>query len=77
MDGFFNAFQALDARMKLLLVLAPDGNVYALAQGELILVGYSAGSSGTSVTVNHPTVGTHSKRRDSRKRSYGGDSSKH
>jgi len=40
----------------------PDGNVYAVAQGSLILGGYSAGGSsagatGASVTVNHPTVG--------------------
>jgi len=38
-------------------LIGPDGNVYGLAQGALILGGYSAGSSGTSVTVNHPTVG--------------------
>jgi len=38
-------------------LLAADGNVYAVAQGALVLGGYSAGSSATSVTVNHPTVG--------------------
>src|SRR5215510_4159914 len=38
-------------------LLGPDGDVYALAQGAPILGGYSAGSNGTSVTVNHPTVG--------------------
>jgi flagellar P-ring protein precursor FlgI len=38
-------------------LLGPDSNVYALAQGSLILGGYSAGAGGTSVTVNHPTVG--------------------
>src|SRR5262245_20372260 len=38
-------------------LLGPDGNVYAVAQGPLILGGFSAGGSGASVTVNHPTVG--------------------
>jgi flagellar P-ring protein precursor FlgI len=38
-------------------LLGPDGSVYAVADGPLVLGGYSAGSSATSVTVNHPTVG--------------------
>jgi flagellar P-ring protein FlgI len=36
---------------------APDGNVYAVAQGPLIIGGYSAGSAANSKVVNHPTVG--------------------
>ena len=35
----------------------PDGNVYAVAQGPLVLGGFSAGNEATGVTVNHPTVG--------------------
>jgi flagellar P-ring protein precursor FlgI len=35
----------------------PDGQTYAVAQGALVLGGYSAGTSSTGVTVNHPTVG--------------------
>jgi flagellar P-ring protein precursor FlgI len=35
----------------------PDGNIYAVAQGPLVLGGYSASTTGQSVTVNHPTVG--------------------
>src|SRR5882724_7646886 len=35
----------------------PDGQVYAEAQGALTLGGYSAGGSGNSKLVNHPTVG--------------------
>ena len=38
-------------------LIGPDGNVYALANGSLILGGYSAGNSTAGVTVNHPTVG--------------------
>ncbi len=35
-----------------------DGNIYALAQGSLVVSGISAqGSSGSSITVNVPTVG--------------------
>jgi flagellar P-ring protein precursor FlgI len=34
-----------------------DGNVYAVAQGPLVLGGFSAGNDTTGVTVNHPTVG--------------------
>ncbi len=44
-----------------ILMLTPlqglDGNVYAVAQGPLILGGYAAGNDSTGVTVNHPTVG--------------------
>ncbi len=35
----------------------PDGNIYALAQGPLLLGGYSASGGGSSVTKNHPTAG--------------------
>jgi len=35
----------------------PDGQVYAEAQGPLTLGGYSAGGTGNSKLVNHPTVG--------------------
>jgi len=36
---------------------ASDGRVYAVAQGSLILGGYSAGGGANSKSVNHPTVG--------------------
>lgn len=36
---------------------APDGQVYAVAQGPLILGGYSAGSNASAKVVNHPNVG--------------------
>jgi flagellar P-ring protein precursor FlgI len=39
------------------VLLGPDGNVYAVAQGALVLGGFSAGNDATGVTVNHPTVG--------------------
>src|SRR3974377_2143777 len=38
-------------------LLGPDGTVYAVAQGSLVLGGFSAGNDTTGVTVNHPTVG--------------------
>lgn len=38
-------------------MIAADSNVYAVAQGALVLGGYSAGNAATGVTVNHPTVG--------------------
>jgi flagellar P-ring protein precursor FlgI len=38
-------------------LLGPDGNAYAVAQGPLVLGGFSAGNDATGVTVNHPTVG--------------------
>jgi flagellar P-ring protein FlgI len=44
-----------------LLLLTPlyaaDGQVYAAAQGPLVVGGYAAGSAGNSKQVNHPTVG--------------------
>jgi flagellar P-ring protein FlgI len=36
---------------------ASDGKVYAVAQGPLIIGGYSAGSAANAKVVNHPTVG--------------------
>ncbi len=36
---------------------APDGQVYAVAQGGLVLGGYTTGGRGNSKQVNHPTVG--------------------
>jgi flagellar P-ring protein precursor FlgI len=36
---------------------AADGQVYAAAQGPLVLGGYAVGSSANSKQVNHPTVG--------------------
>ena len=44
-----------------LLLLTPlyaaDGKIYGAAQGPLTLGGYSAGGSGNSKQLNHPTVG--------------------
>jgi flagellar P-ring protein FlgI len=44
-----------------LLLLTPlyaaDGQVYAAAQGPLVVGGYAAGSGSNSKSVNHPTVG--------------------
>ena len=44
-----------------LLLLTPlyaaDGQVYAAAQGPLVVGGYAVGSSANSKQVNHPTVG--------------------
>lgn len=44
-----------------LLLLTPlyaaDGQVYAAAQGPLVVGGYSAGAAGNAKQVNHPTVG--------------------
>jgi flagellar P-ring protein precursor FlgI len=44
-----------------LLLLTPlyaaDGQVYASAQGPLVLGGYAAGSAANSKVLNHPTVG--------------------
>jgi flagellar P-ring protein precursor FlgI len=43
------------------LVLAtlhgPDGQVYATAQGPIVLGGFSTGGQANSVTMNHPTAG--------------------
>ncbi len=36
---------------------APDGQVYAVAQGPVVTGGFVAGRAGSSQTVNHPTVG--------------------
>jgi flagellar P-ring protein precursor FlgI len=36
---------------------ASDGQTYAVAQGPLVIGGYSAGTSANSKVVNHPTVG--------------------
>jgi flagellar P-ring protein FlgI len=36
---------------------APDGQVYAVAQGPLVIGGYSAGTAANSKVVNHPNVG--------------------
>lgn len=35
----------------------PDGQVYAVAQGPLVLGGFVAGGGGNSKALNHPTVG--------------------
>jgi flagellar P-ring protein precursor FlgI len=35
----------------------PDGQVYGIAQGGMVLGGYSAGARGNAKQVNHPTVG--------------------
>lgn len=35
----------------------PDGKVYGLAQGPVSIGGFSAGTGGTGVQKNHPTVG--------------------
>jgi flagellar P-ring protein precursor FlgI len=35
---------------------AADGQVYAVAQGSMVLGGFVAGSGSTSTSVNHPTV---------------------
>jgi flagellar P-ring protein precursor FlgI len=36
----------------------PDGQVYAIAQGPLVIGGFVAGNSGNTQVVNHPTVGS-------------------
>ncbi len=38
-------------------MLGPDGQTYVVAQGPLLVGGFSASSGGASVTKNHPTVG--------------------
>ena len=35
----------------------PDGQVYAVAQGPVVIGGYTAGANGNVVTVNQPTAG--------------------
>jgi len=37
-------------------LFGPDGQVYGVAQGGVVLGGYSAGGRGNSKVVNHPTV---------------------
>jgi flagellar P-ring protein precursor FlgI len=50
--------RSLEGGMLLLTPLyASDGQVYAAAQGPLVLGGYTAGSAINSKQVNHPTVG--------------------
>jgi len=50
--------KSLEGGMLLLTPLyAADGQIYAAAQGPLTLGGYSAGGTGNSKQVNHPTVG--------------------
>jgi flagellar P-ring protein precursor FlgI len=36
---------------------APNGDVYAVAQGPVVTGGFTAGRAGAGTTVNHPTVG--------------------
>src|SRR4029079_18289873 len=38
-------------------LIGPNGQTYAIAEGSLVLGGYSAGNAATGITVNHPTVG--------------------
>jgi flagellar P-ring protein precursor FlgI len=38
-------------------LMGPDGQTYAVAQGPLLVGGFSASAGGASVTKNHPTVG--------------------
>jgi flagellar P-ring protein precursor FlgI len=38
-------------------IQGPDGATYAVAQGPLLVGGFSASAGGSSVTKNHPTVG--------------------
>jgi len=38
-------------------LMGPDSQTYAVAQGPLLVGGFSASSAGVSVTKNHPTVG--------------------
>jgi flagellar P-ring protein precursor FlgI len=50
--------KSLEGGMLLLTPLyGADGGVYAAAQGPLTLGGYTAGATGASKQVNHPTVG--------------------
>ncbi|OLE86491.1 MAG: hypothetical protein AUG08_14665 [Acidobacteria bacterium 13_1_20CM_2_55_15] len=50
-------------------LIGPDGNVYALARGALVVGGFVVVNASTWVTVNHPTVGRGSERGECRKRS--------
>jgi flagellar P-ring protein FlgI len=38
-------------------IAGPDGQVYVVAQGPLLVGGFSASAGGASTTKNHPTVG--------------------
>ena len=50
--------RSLDGGLLLLTPLyAADGQVYAAAQGPLVVGGYSVGSGGNAKQMNHPTVG--------------------
>ena len=50
-------FFARAAGISMVRPQAPDGQVYAIAQGPAVVGGYVAGGSGNSQVVNHPTVG--------------------
>jgi flagellar P-ring protein FlgI len=39
-------------------LLGNDGQIYAVAQGPIAVGGYSAEGGGSSIALNHPTVGT-------------------
>jgi flagellar P-ring protein precursor FlgI len=50
--------KSLEGGMLLLTTLrGPDGQVYATAQGPVTIGGFSAGTTGNTKQVNHPTVG--------------------
>jgi flagellar P-ring protein precursor FlgI len=50
--------KSLEGGVLLLTALrAPNGEVYAVAQGPLVIGGYAEGQSGNSRKVNHPTTG--------------------
>ncbi|HVN18418.1 MAG TPA: flagellar basal body P-ring protein FlgI [Dongiaceae bacterium] len=50
--------RSLEGGMLLLTPLyAADGQVYAAAQGALVVGGYTVGTAGSSKQLNHPTVG--------------------
>jgi flagellar P-ring protein precursor FlgI len=50
--------KSLEGGLLLLTSLrAPDGQVYATAQGPVTIGGFAAGGNGNSKQVNHPTVG--------------------
>jgi len=50
--------KSLEGGMLLLTPLyGPDGQVYAVAQGPLVLGGYTGGAQANVVQVNHPTAG--------------------
>src|SRR5437867_12339895 len=49
-------------------LIGPDGNVYALARGALVLAGFVVVNASTWGTVKHPTVRRGSERGECRKR---------